>query len=112
MGRLREETPQEFSDDVRWYKYFSQRLFGTLLIEGVLCFLLCRILMAIHLLIVGIIISVVVVAGTIILMSVPVPGDDIMRGAGMKLEEYVYRRYKKKKNRAVYIRVEETEETI
>lgn len=112
MGKLREETPQEFSDDVRWYKYFSQKLFVALLIEGVVCFFFCRILMALNLLIVGIILSIILVVATIVLLSVPLPGDDIMSGAGMILEDYAYRRYAKKRNKAIYIKFEDEEDMI
>lgn len=114
MANLREQTPQEFSDDVRWYKIFSQRLFATLLVECAVCFLICKILSVIStvLMIVGIIVSALLFLFTFIILSVPVPGEDIARGDGMLLEEYLYRRYVHKKRGAIYIKTEEEGEIV
>lgn len=104
MGKLREDVPREFTDDVRWYRYFTQPLLIALGVTVAISFFLCRILASIHLLPLGLLLSTIQIILVIIFMCTSIPKGNLMNGSGMLLYDYFFRKILRRMNRLVYIK--------
>lgn len=101
---LREEVPREFSDDARWYKFFTNQMFAATLIILVAGRILYAFLAKFHLGIVGIVITGIIWIVTLILLGVPVPKGNLTGGSGLILGQVLIRLWIRKKKRVIYIK--------
>ena len=106
MARQTVEIPQEFTDDIRWYKYFTQPMIIAIAICGMIDTLIVLTLSSYNLLIPGLILSAILMLAVLALISFPMPGA-IMSGGGMLLYQYVYLRLRHRGIRKIYLRMED-----
>lgn len=108
---LRENVPREFSDDVRWYRYFTQKMIVAILIVSVAGLILCKILSLVGMEIVGIFITVIALAVAMFFLCVPVPKGDLMKGSGLLAGTVFIRIHTlKKRGKILYIKGYEEDE--
>lgn len=90
---LRENVPREFTDDVRWYRYFTQKMILAILLIGIFGLLLCKFLSVFHLEILGIAISVIALAVAMFFLCVRMPKGNLMGGSGLLMGTVLIRRW-------------------
>ena len=105
MARQTVEIPQEFTDDIRWYKYLTNQMIIAIAICGMIDTLIVLALSSYNLTIPGLILSAILMLTVLALISFPMPGA-IMSGGGMLLYEYVYLRLRHRGSRKIYLRLE------
>lgn len=109
---LRENVPREFTDDVRWYRYFTQKMILAILVISILGLLLCKILSVFQLEIVGIFITVIALAIAMLFICVPIPKGDLMKGSGLLAGTVLIRKWVlKKRGKVLYIKGYEEEDS-
>ena len=107
---LREVVPREFSDDERWYRYFSKTLIIAMLCVGMAGVFLCKLLNMVGLLALGICLTLICEIATILLISVPLPKGHTMDGSGHLLYRVLTRFVIHKRRRCFYIKGAKREE--
>lgn len=104
MAKLREETPQEFTDDERWYTVFTTLSLAVVVVCSLFTFFLAAILAKIGLGIVGFILGAVITLIAFLLVSVRVMEDDVIHGSGTLLADILYRMLTRKRVSRIYIK--------
>lgn len=105
MAGLRVERPPEFSDDERWWGFFSRKTLIVALIFGVIAVGLCKLLNIFGLLGLGIILGIFLVVIPVGMVIIPVPGNDILNGSGMTLDTMIFNVIVRKKKAHIYIKM-------
>lgn len=91
MANLREEVPAEFTDDERWYKYFTKK---SLIIMIILLFYLYAVISffgMFRLAAVGVIIWALTALPVFLCFCMKIPADDPIHGGGAELDEILLR---------------------
>lgn len=104
MAKLREETPQEFSDDERWYTVFTTLSLAVVVVCSLFTFFLATLLSRIGLGIVGFILGAIITLVAFMLVSVRVMEDDVIHGSGTLLADILYRMIVRKRVSRIYIK--------
>lgn len=104
VSDLREEVPREFSDDERWYRFFTRKSILVLLIMGVLSLLIVKFFVWIGLRMAGIYISMVLTGVVMLVVMLPVPEGDILHGSGCTCDIILLRLFIRKRNGKIYMK--------
>jgi len=111
MG-LREDRPPEFSNDERWWTAFTRQSLVVFLLSSGIAIFICFLLSKIHLTPVGIILGLLIVFMSVVMTIFPVPGNDVLHGAGLVLWEVVFHIVIRKKKRFIYVKMTGSKEEI
>ena len=104
MADLREEVPREFSDDERWYRFFSRKAILVLLIMGVVDLAIVKFFTLIHLQTAGIFISIILTAVVMAAVMLPIPEGDVLHGSGSTCDVILFRLYVRQKSSKIYVK--------
>lgn len=104
MANLREKTPAEFKDEVRWFKHLRQPVFFTVIGIFIFDFMLLRLFIFINLMFIGIIISLINLIIALALVCIPLPRGNIFGGSGLYLYQVLFRTLCKVKDDRIYIK--------
>lgn len=100
------DIPRAYEDEDKWFKFFTKvqlLIFGA----GVLiCIGLCTLFSAIGVTMIGVILSVVVMMGAVVLAFVKIPVDRYLLGGGNTIRQTLARIIRKRlsKNRVIYVK--------
>lgn len=104
MANLQEKVPGEFSDDERWYRFFTKKSLLTLCGCIAFAFVLSRLFAFIGLMAVGLIAGTVI-GGIVFAMTVITwPVEDPVHGSGNTLAFKAYKYLSVKKNGRIFVR--------
>ena len=92
MAHLREKVPVDFSDDERWYKYFTKKSLFTAAIGVGILVLITSIFSKMGSALFGVIIGVFVGGGFFASTVLKYPGQDTLNDAGETIDVIIYRR--------------------
>lgn len=104
MSELREEVPREFSDDERWYRYFTRKSIMVLLCMGVLSLIIIKFCSLIGVQIVGIYLALVLTTVAMVAVMLPIPEGDVLHGSGCTCDVILLRMYIRKKKARLYLK--------
>lgn len=104
MADLREEVPREFSDDERWYRFFSRKSILVLLIMGVMDLAIVKFFAFIHLQTPGIFVAIILTVVVMAAVMLPIPEGDVLHGSGSTCDVILFRLYVRRKNSKIYVR--------
>lgn len=110
MADLREEVPREFSDDERWYRYFTRKSIFALLIMGVLSMGIIKFFNFIGLQLIGIYVALILTCVVMAAIMLPIPEGDCLHGSGCTCDIILMRLYVRHKKQYIYIKNLEVEE--
>lgn len=102
MAGLRVERPPEFSDDERWWGFFTRKSLLVALVSVGVSIVLTKFLGTFELTVLGIIISMFIVVVSIGLVIIPVPGNDVLHGSKLKLDIMIFYLTVRKKKACIY----------
>lgn len=107
MANLREEVPAEFSDDERWYKYFTKKTLVVLLIAILFTYVLTVLFGLIHLPALGLFIGIIIGSTVFIAFNVKLPISDTLHGGGTTLDVLFVRIMVRRKTGKIMVRYNE-----
>lgn len=96
------ERPPEFTDDERWWRFFTRKSLSVLILSAFVFYISYRIFRIVNMGGFGIVIGIIFIAASLLLVSVPIPGNDIFRGCGMTLDQMLFRKIVRGQKAAVY----------
>lgn len=106
---LREEVPREFSDDERWYRFFTRKSIVVLLVMGVISLLLVKFLGFIGLRTAGVYIALILSGAVMLAVMLPIPEGDVLHGSGCTCDVILFRMLVRKRTGRVYRKICQTE---
>lgn len=113
MSELREEVPREFSDDERWYRYFTRKSILVLLSMGVISLIIIKFCSFIGITAAGIYMALILTTVAMVAVMLPIPEGDVLHGSGCTCDVILLRMYIRKKKAKLYLKgLQESEETI
>ncbi len=101
---MRHAIPAEFTDEDKWFKFFTKKTLAFMLPGIFIMVVLFRILALFGQGMAGIIIGLVITAALAAVSAIPKPGDDYLRGGGITFDILILRRIIRAKNRVVYVK--------
>lgn len=104
MSGLSAERPPEFTDDERWWKWFSRSTVIVLLVSLCIAYFIFKIFSMIHLVSVGVVLGILLVLSSVIMTMIPVPGGDVLHGSGLLLWVLLYHMFIRKKSKRIYVK--------
>lgn len=107
MAGLREDRPPEFTNDERWWTVFTRQSLLVFLISSGIAIFICYLLSKINLTPVGIVLGLLFVFVSVAMTILPLPGNDVLRGAGLLMWAVVFQVAVRKKKRHLYIKLTE-----
>ncbi|XBX10700.1 hypothetical protein QMP26_41100 (plasmid) [Enterocloster clostridioformis] len=110
MADLREEVPREFSDDERWYRYFTRKSIFALLVMGVFSMGIVKFFTFIGIQLVGIYTALILTCVVMAVIMLPIPEGDCLHGSGCTCDTILMRLYVRRKNQYIYVKKLEAEE--
>lgn len=110
MANLREQVPGEFTDDERWYRFFTLKTLIAFAIGTALDFLLTVLFSKIGAAAFGLVLGTLLLFVIVSFVSVRWPMTDTVRGGGKTLSELSVALFAHRKNRALYVRIFRKEE--
>lgn len=90
---LREEVPREFSDDERWYRFFTRKSIVVLLTMGVVSLILVKIFGFIGFHTAGVYISLILSGIVMLAVMLPIPEGDVIHGSGCTCDVILFRMF-------------------
>lgn len=102
---LREEVPREFSDDERWYRFFTTKMIVVLLVGAGFTFLMYRLFSLFNAGVVALIVFglLTLIALALVAIKVPRDGAFAMYGQGTLLSTLLYRVIVRRKKGRIYV---------
>jgi len=98
------EVPGEFKDEERWLKFFPTRSVLILAVMGTSTIIFAKILSLFNLMILGLVIGGIITAVSVVLSMIPISTTEYMRGGGLTVDKWIFRKIHQKKNKVVYIK--------
>jgi len=92
MAHLREKVPVDFSDDERWYKYFTKKSLLTAAIGIGILVLMTSVFSKIGSALFGVIMGIFVGGGFFACTVIKYPGQDSLNDTGETIDVVIYRR--------------------
>lgn len=104
VADLREEVPREFSDDERWYRFFTRKSILVLLLMGVISLMTVKFFIWVGMRVLGIYISLALTGIVMLLVMLPVPEGDILHGSGCTCDIILLRLLIHRKKNRIYMK--------
>lgn len=108
MG-LRHEIPSEFTDEDRWFKYFTKKTLAFIMVGCVITCLLFKLCSFFGGAIIGVVLGLVITVALGAVSMIPVPENQFLRGGGLTYDVIIIRRFIRRKNKVVYVKGYENE---
>lgn len=83
--------PKEFRDEDKWFKFFTKIQLVYMFIAAVIAFVIMNLFVFLHLVYIGIFLSVVVFLIALVMAFVPIPTQRYMFGGGYRVSRIVGR---------------------
>lgn len=99
---LTHAIPSEFSDEDKWFKYFTKKMLAFILPGVVLTFLLFKLLSPYGQGIAGVVIGLTITAVLGAISAIPMPESEYIKGGGLTLDILIARRYIRLKEAVIY----------
>lgn len=104
MTKFRYSIPSEFSDEDRWFKYFTKRDLIALAIGGVITVALYRFTLQFGKPIIGLIIGGIIIAISLSLSMNKIPDTFYLKGGGQPIVVYLLKILIRKKKKVIYVK--------
>ena len=104
MANLQEKVPGEFSDDERWYRFFTKKSLMTLCGCIAFAFILSRLFSLVNMMALGLIIGVAIGGAVFASTVVKWPEEDPVHGSGNTLAFKAYKYLSVKRNGRIFVR--------
>lgn len=103
MG-LRHQIPSEFTDEDRWFKFFTKTTLKYLIAGLVITYLLFKLFGLIGFSLIGVTIGLVITIGLVFIASYPIPETQYIKGANLTIVRILKRRLIRYFNRCIYVK--------
>lgn len=103
MG-LRHQIPSEFTDEDRWFKFFTKTTMKYLIAGLVITYLLFKLFGLIGFSLIGVTIGLVITIGLVFIASYPIPETQYIKGANLTIVRILKRRLIRYFNRCIYVK--------
>lgn len=90
MSSLVSERPPEFSDDERWWRFFTKKMLLCFLGSCAVGYLIVRLMAMVHLVFLGLLIALILVTATMIAVCLPYPSRDVLGGARHMIDDILF----------------------
>lgn len=105
MNKFRYNIPSEFTDEDRWFKYFTKKDLLVIVVTGILTGVLFKLSASlINKPYVGLIIGLIIMGASLFCCMVRKPETLYLTGGGQTLATIILRRLIRRKNRVIYVR--------
>lgn len=101
--RITYDIPPEFTDDEKWLKFFSTKQAKVFVASGVAAVVTAKICSLFGNAAAGIVMGILFMAVCLILVSVPIPVENYLKGGGLTLDILLARRYIRWRNKGIYV---------
>lgn len=97
--------PLEFSDEDKYFKYFTKKNILALLLSGIVCYCIAKLSAALlGTMLPGLIVGLLMVLVIVGVTMLPIPETEYMKGAGLTLDVIIIRRIIRRTSRVIYIK--------
>ena len=105
MDAFTDDIPSEFTDEDKWFKFFTKPMLLVIAIGAVITVIVANIFklffgVIIPFLIIGFIATAVVV----VMMMIPAPSSNVMRGGGESIMDVQLKKRYRKKSRCIWVK--------
>lgn len=101
---LRHEIPSKFTDEDRWFKYFTKKTLRFIMVGCLILVLLYKIFSLFGLAVIGVVFGVVITIALAAISMIPVPENQFLRGGGLTLDIILIRRFIRRGNKVIYVK--------
>lgn len=96
--------PSEFSDEDKWFKYFTKKTLGCTLVSGMLMVLLGNLTLLFGSRAPGLILGSIIVIFVLFITNFKIPETEYLKGAGLTIDVILIRRYLRRRAKCIYVK--------
>lgn len=113
MAKFKYAIPSEFTDEDKWFKFFTKKTLTVLVVTGAFTVFLYKMFGAIfNKAFIGILIGALVMIISALITMMPVSDDKYLKGGGQTLDSVFLKILIRKKNRRIYVLGYEDEDEV
>ena len=101
--RITYDIPPEFTDEEKWLKFFSTKQAKVFLATGMITVALSKICGIFGNAAVGAVTGIFFMTVCLVLVSIPIPVENYLKGGGLTLDIVLARRYMRWRNKGIYV---------
>lgn len=101
---LRHEIPSEFTDEDRWFKYFTKKTLAFIMAGCLIMVFLYKVFALFGGALIGVVLGIVITIALAAISMIPVPENQFLRGGGLTLDVIIIRRFIRKGKRVIYVK--------
>lgn len=98
------EIPQEFTDEDKWFVFFTKKNLAFALPGVIITFINFKVFGFFGKSLVGVVIGLIITAILVAISKVPMPESEYLKGGGLTFDQLLVRRYIRKKNKKIYVK--------